>query len=62
MVFRGRERDSYTFVTSVNLSSTSYQSYLVPIDTPAKYIVICRNGFGAAREDVEVDAVFGCQR
>jgi hypothetical protein len=58
-VFYGSVLGTYTFFNSYSVTA-SLTSYLLTLPL-ARYVVVCRTGFGTARDDILVDAILACQ-
>jgi hypothetical protein len=56
LVFYGSARGMYQYATAVTLVGT-FNDYPVMLGVAARYVVICRDGSGAARDDIAVDSI-----
>lgn len=59
-VFSGTSIGSYTYLATVNITS-SLADYTVNLGHAARYVVVCRTGNGQARDDVAVDSITACK-
>jgi hypothetical protein len=56
LVFYGQERGVYEFAQDIPITPT-FRDYLVTLRLAARYLLVCRTGGGAFREDVSVDSI-----
>jgi len=55
-LFVGTVRGTYHFVRTTSIQFTP-MDYSAAVNTDARFVVVCRGGFGAARDDVGVDSI-----
>lgn len=56
LVYYGTERGTYLYAREITFTP-SFVDYSITLNVPARYIVVCREGFGAARDDLAVDSI-----
>jgi hypothetical protein len=59
-IFYGTREGEYHVRGTFRLPDTEYTAYRVGFGRSAKYIVLCRMAYGAARGDIRVDSLAAC--
>jgi hypothetical protein len=56
LVFYGQERGSYEFAEEIALTS-AFRDYPITLRLASRYLLVCRDGSGAARDDLTIDSI-----